>query len=53
MPPAELPVDGQAFGDDDEAVYEFSFSTTSQAGGLIGFIAADLSAGDTVVFRQV
>lgn len=46
-------IDSQALGDDDETVYEFSFSTTSSSDGLIGFIAADLSAGDTVVFRQV
>ena len=46
-------IDGQVLGDDEEAVYEFCFSTVSQEEGLIGFLAADLSADDTVVFTQV
>jgi len=48
-----LVVDGQVIGNDEEAVYEFCFSTVSQEEGLMGFLAANLSADDTVVFTQV
>lgn len=48
-----IPVDGQVLGDGEEAAYEFCFATVTQEEGLIGFLAADLSAGDTVVFTQV
>lgn len=48
-----LAIDGQVIGDDEEAVYEFCFSTVSQEEGLMGFLAANLSADDTVVFTQV
>lgn len=51
--PKTITIDGQVLGDDEEAEYEFCFATVSQEEGLIGFLAAELSADDTVVFHEV
>lgn len=48
-----ISLNGQVFGDDEEAVYEFTFAEVDGTDGAIGFIAEKLSADDTVVFHEV
>ena len=42
-------VDAQEAGG---ALYDFAFTTVSEEGGLLGFLAAGLSADGTVIFTQ-
>lgn len=48
-----IPIHGQVIGDDEEQVYEFHFIEVDSTDGAIAFFAGNLSADDTVVFRQV
>lgn len=37
----------------DEEHYDFSLTTTTSGDGVVGFLAGELSADDTVVFHEV